>query len=69
MLEQIMDAYIDDMVVKSKKKSDHVRDLAKLFAIFKRHKLRLNIAKWTFRVSSGKFLGHLVTRRAIEANP
>ena len=37
-----IDAYIDDMVVKSKKESDHVRDLTEVFVIFKRHKLRLN---------------------------
>ena len=35
----------------------------------KRHKLRLNPAKCAFGVSSGKFLGYLVTRRGIEANP
>ena len=64
-----MDAYIDDMVVKSKTEPDHVRDLTEVFAILKKHKLRLNVAKCTFGVSSGKFLGHLVTRRGIESNP
>ena len=38
-----------------------------MFTILKRQ--RLNVAKCTFKVSSGKFLGHLVTRREIEANP
>ena len=33
------------------------------------HKLRLNAAKCSFEVSSRKFLGHLVTRQGIEANP
>ena len=56
-----MYAYIDDMMIKSKKESDHVRDLTKIFAILKRHKLRLNAAKCAFEVSSKKFLGHLVT--------
>ncbi|GFZ15662.1 hypothetical protein Acr_25g0000710 [Actinidia rufa] len=64
-----MDAYIDDMVVKSKEESDHLRDLIEIFAILQQHKLRLNAAKCAFGVGSGKFLGHLVTRRGIEANP
>ncbi|XP_057499206.1 uncharacterized protein LOC130783528 [Actinidia eriantha] len=64
-----MDAYIDDMVVKSREESDHLRDLSEIFVILQQHKLRLNAAKYTFGVGSGKFLGHLVTRRRIETNP
>ena len=64
-----MDSYIDDMVVKSKKELDHVRDLIEVFVILKRHKLRLNAAKCAFRINSEKLLGHLVTRRGIEVNP
>ena len=56
-----MDAYIDDMVVKSKKILNHLKDLSEVFEILKEHKLRLNIAKCAFRLSSGKFLVHLVT--------
>ena len=60
IISKTMDAYIDDMVVKSKKESDHVKDLTEVFTILRRHKLRLNAAKCSFGVSSGKFLGHLV---------
>ncbi|GFS40490.1 hypothetical protein Acr_00g0068850 [Actinidia rufa] len=69
VLGKTMDAYIDDMVVKSKEDSDHLRDLDEIFAILRQHKLRLNAAKCAFGVGSGKFLGHLVTRRGIEADP
>jgi len=31
--------------------------------------LKLNASKCAFGVGSGKFLGHLVTKRGIEANP
>ena len=61
-MSKTMDAYINDMVVKSKKEPNHVRHLAKVFVILKRHKLRLNAAKYAFGVSSKKFLGHLVSR-------
>ncbi|XP_057508229.1 uncharacterized protein LOC130791101 [Actinidia eriantha] len=69
VLGRTMDAYIDDMVVKSREESDHLRDLSEILAIFRQHKLKLNAAKCAFGVGSGKFLGHLVTRRGIEANP
>ena len=69
VLGKTMDAYIDDMVVKSREESDHIRDLTEVFAILRKNKLRLNAAKCAFGVGSGKFLGHLVTRRGIEANP
>ena len=57
-----MDDYIDDMVVKSKQEPNHLKDLAEVFAILKKHQLRQNAAKCAFRVSSSKFLGHLVTQ-------
>ena len=52
IMDKNMDAYIDDMVVKSKKELDHLKDLAKVFTILKEHKLRLNSAKYAFGVSS-----------------
>ena len=61
--------YIDDMVVKSKLVSQHLTDLANIFEILRRHKLRLNVSKCSFGVGSGKFLGYMVTHRGIEVNP
>ena len=61
--------YIDDMVVKSKLVSQHLTDLANIFEILRRHKLRLNASKCSFGVGSGKFLGYMVTHRGIEVNP
>lgn len=69
LLGRTMEAYIDDMVVKSRHQVDHLSDLAEMFAILKKHKLRLNASKCAFGVGSGKFLGFLVTNRGIEADP
>lgn len=52
-----MEAYIDDMVVKSTCEAVHLADLAEMFTILKRHKLRFNTSKCTFGVGLGKFLG------------
>lgn len=69
LIGEIMEAYIDDMVVKSLKAKNHLAHLAKAFAILKKYKLRLNAEKFAFGVGSGKFLGYLITRRGIEADP
>ena len=61
--------YIDDMVVKSKVVSEHVENLANIFEILRKHKLHLNMSKFSFRVGSGKFLGYMVTHRGIKVNP
>ncbi|XP_058208218.1 uncharacterized protein LOC131321231 [Rhododendron vialii] len=66
LIGEIMEAYIDDMVVKSLKAENHLSHLAEVFAILKKYKLRLNADKCAFGVSSWKFLGYLVTRRGIE---
>ena len=68
-LGRSIEVYIDDMVVKSKVVSEHVGDLANIFEIPRKHKLRLNASKCSFGVGSGKFLGYMVTHRGIEVNP
>ena len=64
-----IEVYIDDMVVKSKLVSEHVRDVGDIFEILRRHKLRLNTSKCSFGVGSGNFLGYMVTYRGIEVSP
>ena len=61
--------YIDDMAVKSKVVSEHVRDLEDIFEVLRRHKLRLNTSKCSFGVGSDKFLSYMIIHRGIEVNP
>ena len=68
-LGKSIEVYIDDMVMKSKMVSEHVRDLENIFEILRKHKLRLNASKCSFGVGSGKFLGYMVTHQVIEINP
>ena len=44
--------YIDDMVVKSKRVSEHLGDLGIIFEILRKYKLRLNASKCSFGVGS-----------------
>ena len=64
-----MEVYIDDMLVKSFRSSDHIAHLEEAFNILRRHRMMLNPSKCIFGVSSGKFLGFLVTKYGIEVNP
>ena len=64
-----IEVYMDDMVVKSKVKSEHVNDLGSIFEVLRKHKLRLNASKCSFGISLGKFLGYMVTHHEIEVNP
>jgi ribonuclease HI len=64
-----VEVYVDDMLVKSLKSKDHLTDLEETFGILRHYKMKLNPAKCAFGVSSGKFLGFMVSHRGIEANP
>jgi len=64
-----VEAYIDDMIVKSKEEIDHLSSLGDIFAILRKHKLHLNASKCSFGVGLGKFLGYMITHRGIEVNP
>jgi hypothetical protein len=49
--------YMDDIVVASKNKEDHLADLAKMFANMRDARLRLNPEKCVFGVRQGMILG------------
>ena len=68
-IKRNMEAYIDDMVVKSKKVEEHLVDLGETFPVLREHKLRLNASKCSFGVNSGKFQGYMITYRRIEGTP
>ena len=64
-----MEVYVDDMLTKSLKPEDHVKDLRETFDILRKYKMHLNPTKCAFSVSSGKFFGFMVNQRSIEINP
>src|SRR3954469_13478279 len=64
-----MEAYMDDIVVKTKDGPTLVRDLEETFANLYKINLKLNPEKCVFGVPSGKLLGFFVSQHGIEANP
>ncbi|GAA0159600.1 hypothetical protein LIER_16338 [Lithospermum erythrorhizon] len=60
-----MDIYVDDMLVKSKKLEDHLENLEESLGRLKECRLRINPEKCSFRVTSGKFLGFMISERGL----
>ena len=63
-----IEVYVDDMLVKSKEEEDYLDDLKETFNTLRQYSIKLNTSKCAFGVSSGKFLGFMVSQRGIEAN-
>ena len=59
---------MDDMLVKSRKVEPHLDNLRETFDTLRKYQMRLNLVKCVFGVSSGKFLGFMVSQQGIEAN-
>jgi hypothetical protein len=62
-------AYVDDIVVASRKKATQIQDLAETFTNMCKAQLKLNPEKCMFDVRTGKVLGYLVSVKRIKANP
>ena len=60
LLYKNVECYVDDLVVKSRKIGDHLKDLRMMFQLLRRYQLRMNPLKCAFGVTSGKFLGFIV---------
>jgi hypothetical protein len=60
---------VDDKVIRSVQRRDHISDLVETFANLRAANLRLNPEKCVFNIHKGKVLGCLVSTKGIEANP
>jgi hypothetical protein len=64
-----VEAYVDDVVVKTTDEDNLIADLAQTFANLQRYRWKLNPEKCVFSIPSGKLLGFMVSHHGIEANP
>jgi hypothetical protein len=64
-----VEAYVDDIVVKTRKADDLVSDLRVAFNCLHANGVKLNPEKCVFRVPRGMLLGYIVFQRGIEPNP
>jgi hypothetical protein len=61
-----VEVYMDYMLVKSIQATKHIEDLRETCQTLRKHKMKLNPMKCEFGVSSGKFLGFMVSQRGIK---
>jgi hypothetical protein len=64
-----VEAYVNNVVVKTTNEDDPITDLAQTFANLLHYRWKLNPEKCVFGVPSGKLLGFMMSHRSIEANP
>ena len=56
-----MEVYIENILVKTKERPDHTKHLQETFELLCMNDMKLNPLKCAFEVSSGKFMGFMVT--------
>ena len=64
-----VEAYINDVVVKTKTADNLIADLEETFANLNKYRWKLNPSKCIFGVPSCILLGYIVSARGIEPNP
>nr|CAN63790.1 hypothetical protein VITISV_003629 [Vitis vinifera] len=69
LVSRTVEVYIDDIVVKSKTREEHVLHLQEVFHLLRKYGMKLNPSKCAFGVSAGKFLRFMVSQRGIEVSP
>jgi hypothetical protein len=68
-LNKNVEAYVDDVVVKTRNSDTVITDLEETFASLWEYQWKLNPNKCFFGVPSGKLLDFIISHRGIEANP
>ena len=53
--------YVDDILVKSRREDDHLKDLKETFDTLRSYNMKLNLGKCVFGVMAVKFLGFMVS--------
>ena len=67
--DDLVEAYIDDVVVKTRDASSLIDNLDRTFKALNKYKWKLNPKICIFRVPSGILLGNVVSRDGIRPNP
>ena len=67
-IEDFMQVYIDDIVVKSSSEDKHLDHLCRSFERMRQYGLKMNPLKCAFGVCAGDFLGFVVHKKGIEIN-
>jgi hypothetical protein len=67
--DELVEAYVDDVVVKTKESQSLIDDLTRTFAALNQYQWKLNPKKCIFSIPSGILLGNVVSRDDIRPKP
>lgn len=62
-IDRTIEVYVDNMLVKSKSRQDHIGELRETFEILRKYRMNVNPKKYAFRVSLRQFLGFIIIIR------
>jgi hypothetical protein len=68
-LNKNVEAYMDDVVVKTRNSDTLIADLEETFASLREYRWKLNPNKCVFGVLSGKLLGFIISHRGSKPTP
>jgi hypothetical protein len=68
-IRRTIEAYVDDIVMKTRKADDLVNDLCTVFDCLRANGVKLNSKKCVFGVQRDMLLGYIVSQWGIEPNP
>ena len=66
---EIVEDYVDDVIIKTRHVQTLIDDLHLTFDNLRAYDIKLNPEKCVFGVPAGKLLGFIISNRGIEANP
>lgn len=64
-----VEVYLDDILVKSKIKENHFKDLEETFNNLRKSGVKLKPSKCTFGIKEGKFLENMISPIGIKTKP
>ena len=69
MIHDCVEDYVDDLVVKSKERKEHLKHLRKVFERCRVYELKMNPLKCVFGMTKGKFLDFFYKQRWNQSRP
>lgn len=66
MLHKNVECYVDNLVIKIKRRKDHLKDLHSMFDHLRKYQLKMNPLKCAFGITFGKFLRFVVRHYGTE---
>ena len=69
IINKSMVVYLDDVIVYSKNREEHIQHLTQIFERCRRYGISLSPKKTIFSVEEGKMLGHIISQAGIHIDP